>query len=163
MKSNLTTSYSLIQLKNNPIYFAKIISCACFGFKARKANVLDIYLILPILLYEAGIVNLKNANVRSSIQSVFLKDNIIGIAGLQKRIDMLNKKTVESFILASNMKLIDIDYSNLDVEVTKKGAEEVARCIKVEKRLCREAMNLGKVLSRNEVKENYRLLGVKSI
>lgn len=161
--SNLTTSYSLIQLKNNPIYFAKIICCVCSGFKVRKANVLDIYLILPILLYEAGIVKLKKANIRSSIQSVFLNDNIVGIAGLQNRIDVLEKKTVESFILASNMNLIEIDYDTLDLEVTKCGVEEVLKYIKEEKKLCKEAINLGKVLSKNDVKENYRLLGVKSI
>ena len=69
-----TTSYSLVKLRNNPMEFARIISCACYGFKFRKCNVLDIYLILPLILYESGIKKLENANVKSSIQSIYLRD-----------------------------------------------------------------------------------------
>lgn len=163
MKKNFTASYSLVQLKNNPMYFAELISCTCLGFKMRKANILDIYLILPILLYEAGITNLKNASTKSSIQSVFLNNNVVGLAGLQNRIDRLNGKSIESFILAINMNLISLDYNTLEIELTRYGKRKINEYIKDKKRLFKEARNLGKILSRNEVKENYRLLGVKKI
>ncbi len=158
-----TTSYSLIKLRNNPMEFARIISCACYGFKFRKCNVLDIYLILPLILYEAGIRNLKNANVRSSIQSIYLRDNIVGIAGLQKRIDKLKQKTIDSFILAINIGLIEIEEESFDLNVTSYGEKEVKRLKKDNKKFCNEAINLGKILSKNDIKENYRLLGVKRI
>ncbi|WP_252244359.1 MULTISPECIES: three component ABC system middle component [unclassified Clostridium] len=159
----LTTSYSLIQLRNSPIEFAKIISCVCYGFKYRQSNILDIYLILPLLLYEAGISNLKNATIRSSIQSVYLKNNIIGIAGLQSRIDKLKQKTIDSFIIAINMNLIAMDEESFDIKVTSYGKKQAVRFKKDNKRFCKEAINLGKILSKNDVKENYRLLGVKRI
>lgn len=159
----LTTSYSLVKLRNNPIEFAKIISCSCYGFKCRECNILDIYLILPLLLYEAGISNLKNANIRSSIQSIYLKDNIIGVAGLQRRIDKLKEKTIDSFILAINMKLIVMDEENFNIRVTSYGKKKIEKLKKDNKRFCNEAINLGKILSKNDIRENYRLLGVKKI
>lgn len=158
----LTTSYSLIQLKNSPIEFAKIILCACSGFKFREPNILDIYLILPTLLYEAGTKNLRNANATSSIHSIYLQDNIVGVAGLQNRLDKLKQKTIESFIIATNMNYIEIDYDTLNIKVTKHGEKHISN-FKKNKKLCREAFNLGKVLSKNDIKENYRLLGVKCV
>ena len=159
----LTTSYSLVKLRNNPMEFARIISCACYGFKFRKCNVLDIYLILPLILYEAGISKLKNANIISSIQSIYLRDNIVGVAGLQKRIDRLKEKTIDSFILAINMELIEIDEESFDLKVTSYGKKEVEKLKKGNKKFCNEAINLGKILSKSDIKENYRLLGVKRI
>lgn len=162
----LTTSYSLLKLKNNPIEFAKIISYACYGFKVskiREANIFDIYLILPILLYEAGVNNLTNANKASSIQTIYLNNNIVGIAGLQSRLDKLKKRTVDSFIIAVNMKYIEIDENSLNIKVTKYGEKEIKKDKKENIKYCREAINLGKILSRNDMKENYRLLGVKRI
>lgn len=159
----LTTSYSLIKLKNNPIEFAKIISYVCYGFKQRKANILDIYLILPLILYETSLGRLKNARVSSSIQSIYLNKNISGIAGLQSRLDKLKKKTVEAFIIAVNMNYIEIEKNSLNIKVTKYGKKQIEKNKKEKIKYCNEAINLGKILSKNDVKENYRLLGVKKI
>lgn len=159
----LTTSYSLIELRNSPIEFAKIISCVCYGFQYREIHILDIYLILPLLLYEAGISNLKNATIRSSLQSIYLKDNIIGIAGLQSRIDKLKQKTIDSFIIAINMNLIVMDEESFNIKVTSYGKKQIARFKEDNNIFCKQAINLGKILSKNNVKENYRLLGVKRV
>lgn len=155
-----------MKLKNNPIEFAKIICYACYGFKlskVRDANILDIYLVLPIILYEAGVKNLRNANISSSIQSIYLNNNLVGIAGLQSRLDKLKKKTVDSFIIAANMSYIEIEKNSLNIQVTKYGEKQIKKDKKENKKYCKEAINLGKILSRNDVKENYRLLGVKRI
>ncbi|MCS6103531.1 hypothetical protein DWV12_14550 [Clostridium botulinum] len=164
MKSNLTTSFSLLELKNNPFYFSELISSACLGFTAREANLLDIYIILPLLLYQAGADKLKKKiTAKSSIYSIYLKDNIAGIAGLEERIKKLKSITIESLVIAVNSRHITIDEITLDIKVSTEFAKYIKKQVQQEKRLYKQALNLGKILSQNEIKENYRLLGVKNL
>ena len=133
------------------------------GFNQRKPNIFDAYVILPIILYEGGSVNLKRVTSRSSLYSVFLKDNVVGLAGLESRMNKLCKHTIDSIIFGYNMEWLSINNKTFDIQVNATKCEEIKKKIMKERRLYKEAFNLGKILSKNEVQENYRLMEVKNL
>lgn len=163
MNKPLTLGKSILEISYNPFYLAELIITVVSGFNTRKSTLMDTYVFLPLLLYKDTRNALEHTNAAGSIYRLFLKNHKKDLAGLNCRIADIKKLTNETLLLALSKNWITINDINLEIGINKKLKSDINNKRIKERGIYDSANNLGKILSKNETHENYRLLGVDKI
>lgn len=153
----------MLEVSYNPYYFAELILTVIAGYTKRTCVLMDIYAYLPLLLYENTRTALEHTNAAGTIYRLFLKDNKKSLGGINSRLSETKKLTNEAILVALSHNWISLDETTLEIKISKKVKSRIKRKRLEERGIYDAANNLGKILSKKETHENYRLLGVNQI
>lgn len=163
MNKQLTLGKSLLEISYNPYYLSELIITVVNGFTVRTCNLMDTYAFLPLLLYQDTRITLEHTNANGSIYKLFLKNNKKALAGINTRLSHTKKLTNESVLVAITQNKILFNDTTLELTLSAEEKKKNAKKRMQLKGIYNSANNLGKIISKKDTTENYRILGVNKI
>lgn len=142
---------SLYDVKYNPFKYGPHLVSFYSSIVDVDENILLAPIIIPLCSHPYYSGKLKNANVKSSLWSIF--DERVKLHDLQERIDEFSSLTQECIHYCLINDWLSVDESNLSF-----------RCIDENKKfwsLQKNSFNLGRVVSGHSITKLYAFLGVK--
>lgn len=164
MKESISLDKAIHTVNYNPFFLSELLLTTFYGYKKNKIDFFDIYLILPLLLFEKSMIALQSTNASGSIYTVFLRNNNIStLIGLEKRISRMKKITNLALHIALENNWIHLDLDTMSIIVNNDFKKEFEKKKDNKKGIYKSAYNLGKLLTKQVSKDNYLLLEVKTI
>lgn len=152
---------SIYKIHNNLFLLTPLIVEFYKNLEVKQKNILLVYFVLPLVLYEESKLSLKNSNINSSIHT-FTNNNDKkkrgNLYGLSHRVEIYKDVTNKCIQHAIDNKWIKLN-DDLSVEVLNKNI----KCSENLKDSFKASSNLYKIFKDLEVLTIYRLLGVKKL
>lgn len=164
MNNKMSLGDAIQTISYNPFFLSELIMTTFYGYKQKKITFFDVYLVLPMLLFEKSMIALQSTNSSGTIYSVFLRNkNISAISGLESRIKKMKKITNLALQVSLQNDWITFDPQNFNIIINSKFKTQFENNRSIKKGIYNSAYNLGKILTKQNSKDNYLLLGVKEI
>lgn len=142
---------SLYDVKYNPFKYGPYLASFYSSIVDVDENFLLAPIIIPLCSHPYYSEKLKNANVKSSLWSIF--DERVKLHDLQERIDEFASLTKECIHYCLINEWLSVDEFNLSFQ-----------CVSANKKywsLQKNSFNLGRVVSGHSITKLYAFLGVK--
>ncbi len=142
---------ALYELKYNPFKYGEYIASFYSTIHNVDNNILLANLVIPLCSHPIFGRKLKNANIKSSIWTIF--DDPTKLYDLQERIYKFQGLTEQCIQYCLVNDWIYIETDSLTISFNNKAEETLM--------IQKNAMNLGRLLSGHSVVEIFSILGVK--
>ncbi|MDR7319699.1 three component ABC system middle component [Brevibacillus nitrificans] len=160
--SRIINADHIQNLSINPFFGSQLIQHFLSGYGEKFVPTVLVYLVMPMIYYRPSRNLLVTAKKNSTLFTLFKDDSekVVALGGLQERVLFFENVTNQGIIVAFNERSINITTEG--IQLLRKASYKDIEYTDV-KTFFRAAYYLGKLVSKMDTVNVFRLLGVTNV